>query len=242
MCYHGQGKLGGECMENLHMGHRDRMRKRFLAEGLENFAPHEVLEFLLFNTIPRGDTNPIAHRLLTHFGSLSAVFDAKYEDLLKVEGVGPKSAMLICSVQGLSKVYLSDQSKKKPIIKTTEDMAKYLRPRFLGANSELFYIVCLDDKRSVLQCQLLKEGQVDSVRVDMRHVVDIILRSPTTAVVLAHNHPAQFALPSSDDITQTKRIMDILKTLNIKVIDHLVFSKSDYVSMRDSGYFVGIDY
>lgn len=229
-------------MENLHIGHRERLRQRFLAEGLENFAPHEVLEFLLFNTIPRGDTNPLAHRLLMHFGSLSAVFDAKYEDLLKVEGIGPKSAMLICSVQGLSKAYLSDQGKKKPIIKTTDDMAKYLQSRFLGANSERFYIVCLDDKRSVLQCQLLKEGQVDRVKVDMRHIVDVILRSPTTAVVLAHNHPAQFALPSKEDIVLTKHIMDVLKSLNVNVLDHIVFSKSDCVSMRNSGYFVGIDY
>lgn len=229
-------------MEQLHIGHRERVRERFLSEGMDNFAPHEVLEFLLFNTIPRGDTNPVAHRLLKHFGSLGAVFDAKYEDLLKVEGVGPKSALLISSVKGLSKAYLSDHNRKRAVLRSTEDMVSFLKPRFLGVNSEQFYIVCLDDKRSVLQCQLLKEGMVDRVKVDMRQVLEVILRTPTTAVILAHNHPAQFALPSSDDVAVTKHITAILKTVSVRVLDHLVFSKSDCVSMRDSGYFVGIDY
>lgn len=225
-------------MEHLHSGHRQRVKERFFAEGLEHFAPHEVLEFLLFSTVPRGDTNATAHRLLEHFGSLTNVFEAKYEDLLAIEGVGPKSALLLCSIPGLSRAYLTDTQKKGIVLDTTEKAIEFLSPRFLGAREEQFYVVCLDDKRRVLHCECLNNGAVNRVNVDMRRLMDLVLRVSATAVILAHNHPAQLAVPSNEDIFVTQNMIDLLKAVSVRVIDHLIFSRDDCVSMRDSGYFI----
>jgi DNA repair protein RadC len=229
-------------MEHCHGGHRERVRDRFFAEGMEHFAPHEVLEFLLYTTIAREDTNPIAHRLIDHFGSLAGVFEARYEDLLKVEGVGPKSALLLCMVPDLARAYLIDSEKERAYLNTVPQMVRYLKPRFLGAAHEKFYVVCLDDKHSAIACQCLNEGLIDRVNVDLRKILEMVLRTSATNIILAHNHPSQIALPSPEDVEVTKNIANMLKPIGVRVLDHLVFSKEDCVSMHDSGAFLNIYY
>jgi len=228
-------------MENPHKGHRERVRERFFAEGLEHFAPHEVLEYLLFLTIPNGDTNPIAHRLIDRFGSLTGVFEASYADLCAVEGVGPRSAQLICSIPGLTRAYYADTQRKGTVLDTAAKMREFLAPYFIGAKEERFYIVCLDSKRRVLYCQRLNEGTIDKVHVDLRALMEIVLRVGATGILLAHNHPAQFAVPSNDDIVVTRYISSVLRAVSVKVIDHWIFSRDDCISLRESGYFVSIE-
>ena len=228
-------------MGNPHEGHRERVRRRFFEEGLEHFAPHEVLEYLLFFTIAQGDTNVIAHRLMEHFGSLTAVLEASYDALLEVEGIGPKSALLLCSVPSLSRVYLEDTLRRGAVLDTPKKMEDFLRPRFLGAREEQFYLICLDSRRCVLDCRRLNKGAIDRVHVDMRSILEIVLRTGATAIILAHNHPAQFAVPSSDDLAVTRYIASVLNAVSVKVLDHFVFSRDECVSMRETGYFVAIE-
>ena len=168
------------------------------------------------------------------------MFEASYEELLRVDGIGPKSALLLCSIPALSRVYLTDTQKKGMILDSAEKMIDFLSPRFLGMREEHFYLVCLDDKRRVLHCQCLGEGAIDRVNVDMRRVVDLVMRVSATAVILAHNHPAQFAVPSNEDIFVTKHIATVLKAISVRVLDHFVFSRDDCVSMRESGYFINL--
>jgi len=228
-------------MDNPHTGHRERVRRRFFEEGLEHFAPHEVLEYLLFFSIPARDTNAIAHRLIEHFGSLTAVLEAPYEALLAVEGVGPKSAQLLCSIPGAARAYFEDTRRKGTVLDMPGKMEEFLRPRFLGAREEQFYLVCLDSRRRVLDCRRLNKGTIDKVHVDMRAILEIVLRTGATGIILAHNHPAQFAVPSSDDLAVTRYISSVLKTVSVKVIDHFVFSRDECVSMRETGYFVAVE-
>jgi DNA repair protein RadC len=94
---------------NLHTGHRERLRKRFLAEGLDGFEDHQVLELLLFHIIPRGDTNPIAHRLLNRFGTLSAVLEADPKDLAGAEGMGDRAAMFLTLIPQVTRRYFHDR-------------------------------------------------------------------------------------------------------------------------------------
>lgn len=135
---------------NLHENHRARVRKRFEHEGLKTFADHNVLELLLFYSIPQKDTNDIAHRLLDEFGSLSAVFDAPKDVLMNVVGVGENTATLIKLMPELFSRYEQDKIKNESIVLNSAEAAgKYFMSRFIGANTEKLYAVCLDNNCKV---------------------------------------------------------------------------------------------
>lgn len=123
----------------LHSGHRERMRKRFLATGFDSFADHEILEVLLYYSIPRIDTNELAHRILDHFGSLSAVFDAEPEEIVKIKGVSDNTAVLIKMIPSLMRVYLADKQDKHPTLDTPDKVGMYLAEQFVGRTNE---VVC----------------------------------------------------------------------------------------------------
>lgn len=224
-------------MDDIHSGHRERMRERFFAEGLDHFAPHEVLEYLICLVVPRGDVNAVAHRLIDTFGSLTGVFEASFDELLAVEGVGAKTAQLLCSVPSLARVYMTDSRREGTVLDTYEKMKDFLSPRFIGARKEQLFLVCLNEKRRVLNCTRLNEGTIQKVAVDMRNILEIVLRTSATSVILAHNHPGQLAVPSRDDVAATRYVASVLRTVSVRVLDHLVFSGADCVSMRERGYF-----
>ena len=111
-------------MDNLHQGHRERLRRRFLAEGLDAFEDHQVLELLLFHVVPRVDTNPIAHQLLKRFGSLSAVLEADPRDLATVEGIGKQAAVFLSLIPQVTRRYFQDRvSRDQPHLTTSEAVA-----------------------------------------------------------------------------------------------------------------------
>ena len=134
-----------------HSGHRIRLKQRFLKEGnFDKFEPHNILEYLLFNTIPIRDTNDTAHRLLKHFGSLSAVFDAPYSELVKVEGIGPHTATLIKAVLPMARAYSRDKDNVGVILDCTDKYIEFVKEKYIGYNEEVFSIVCMDNSYKVL--------------------------------------------------------------------------------------------
>ncbi len=221
--------------ESIHKGHRERLKQRFLEEGLDNFTDIQVLELLLFYSIQRKDTNPIAHALLDHFGSLSRVLEAPIEELQKVPQITEHSAVLLKLVTELARYYQVDSAQQTEILTTLEDCGKYLVPRFFGRTKETVFLLCLDAKCKVLCCKELGEGSVNSASISVRKVVETALSSNATTVVLAHNHPSGIAVPSSEDIQTTKRIAGALNAVEIYLADHIVVADGDYVSMVQSG-------
>lgn len=218
------------------VGHRKRLRARFHNEGLESFQPHEVLEFLLTYAIARKDTNPIAHELLNRFGSFDAVLEASEEELLQVDGIGEQSASLIHLMPALSAYYLSEKNMHThPQCDSTEKIGMYLIPKFLGKTEEYSYLLCLNNRRQLLGCDLISQGSVSSAPIYFRKVSQILLRYQATAAVIAHNHPKGFALPSSDDIHVTQTLSTFLRQMEVELLDHIIVSGTDYVSLRDSG-------
>lgn len=220
----------------VHDGHRQRMRKRFLEYGIENFDDHNVLEMLLFYSNYRGDTNPIAHELIDHFGSFAAVFDAPIEELKTVKGVGENAALLIKLIPQVAKRYSISKDSYNNILSDSESAGKYLLPRFFAECEEVVYLVCLDAKCKVQKCQLLCRGGMDSANVDIRKIVEIALAYKSGRIIIAHNHPGGIALPSREDIETTRRLKNALKGVNIILADHIVVANDDFVSMADSGY------
>jgi len=221
---------------SIHDGHRARLKERFRQEGLDNFSDIQVLELLLFYAIPRQDTNPIAHALLEHFGTLSQVLEAPAEELEKVSGIGSNAATLLNLTTAVGRYYLVNRSTQNVILNTIEKCGEYLVPFFFGRRNETVFILCLDAKCKVLCCKEVGEGSVNSANVPIRRIVELALGANATTVVLAHNHPSGLALPSGDDIQATRRAASALSTVDIHLADHIVVADDDFVSMVQSGY------
>lgn len=221
----------------VHDGHRERLKERFRSEGLDGFTEVQVLELLLFYCVPRKDTNEIAHALLEKFGTLAQVLDANLADLEKVPGMGSSSALFLKLLSAAGRRYQISRTESASILRTIEQCGAYLQPRFFGRKHEAVFLLCMDAKCKVLTCKQVGEGSVNSAGVPIRRIVETALSANATMVVLAHNHPSGLALPSADDIRTTKRLAVALDTVEITLIDHLVFSDDDYVSMAQSGYY-----
>lgn len=222
-------------MPEDHKQHRQRLKNRFLREGLDHFERHNILELLLFYAIPQGDTNPLAHRLIDHFGSISAVFDASYEELLKVKGVGEHTAILLKLCLGITKAYLDDGNSPGVTLDSPNELCKYIVPKFAGETNEILYIICLDSRKRVLYCGKIQEGTINQVSLSGRKVAEKALSVNARFVVLAHNHPGSYAVPSSEDVRATEKMLLILRGIGIELMDHIIVAENDAVSMRESG-------
>lgn len=221
---------------SIHKEHRQRMRERFLAEGLDHFTEYQVLELMLFYVIPRRDTNPIAHALIDRFGSLSQVLEAPVEELEKVDGIGPNAALLLNLITAAARYYAVNRTEKQKILRTIEDCGDYLKSFFVGRRSEMVYLLCLDAKCKVLGCREVGEGSVNSANVPLRRVVEIALGLNASSVVLAHNHPSGLALPSGEDIATTQRVAAALSAVDVHLVDHIIVADDDFVSLVQTGY------
>ena len=221
----------------MHDGHRQRLKNRFLNEGLDNFEELQVLELLLFYCIPRQDTNPVAHRLLDHFGSLTQVLEATPEELKKVSGIGDAVATFLALVTSVGRYYCVNRASAVQILSNLEACGGYLTPRFYGRRNETVFLLCLDAKCKVLCCKEVGEGSVNSAAIPIRRIVEMALGANATSVVIAHNHPSGVAVPSNEDIQTTCRLAMALSAVEITLVDHIVVADDDYVSMRQSGVY-----
>ena len=221
----------------MHDGHRDRLKQRFLEEGLDHFSEVQVLEILLFYCIPRQDTNPLAHRLLEHFGSLSQVLEAPAEELQKVPGIGANAALYLSLVTAASRYYQVNRAMQQKVLNTIDKCGQYLLPFFVGRRNETVYMLCLDAKCKLLCCKEISEGSVNAAGISTRKVVEVALASNASTVVLAHNHPSGLAVPSDADVHTTYRVSAALDMVGVILADHIIVSDDDFVSLVQSGYF-----
>ena len=219
---------------NVHEGHRERKKRRFVESGLDSFEEHEVLELLLYYAIPRKDTNPIAHGLLKKFGSLDAVFAAPAEELMRVEGVGENAAVLIRLIQPLYR-RIRISATEETILNSVEKAGAFFMGRFAGERTESMYQACLDAKGKLLQVQKLSSGDVNFVHADIRAIVQNALLCRASAVILAHNHPSGVALPSDADNAVTMQVRDVLQSVGVVLFDHIIVADDDFVSLRQNG-------
>lgn len=222
---------------SVHAGHRLRLKKRFLLEGLEHFEKHNILELLLFFAIPQGDTNVTAHNLLSHFGSIRAVLDAPYDELVKIKGIGEHGATLIKLIPAIARTYMSESSENSAqYLCTTEARGNYLLPRYFGVLNETVYLLCLDNKGKPLGCSLIFEGSINSSQISLRKIVQTALAFNATCAVISHNHPNGIALPSQADLLTTLKISEALQFINVELIDHILIADGDFISFNDSGF------
>ena len=219
-----------------HEGHRDRLKKRFLSQGLEGFDDHTVLELILMYALPRRDTNLLAHRLIETFGGLDHVFEAKPEELQQVPGIGEHAAVLLRLIPAAGKRYLMLKESVGTVLSNSEDIGRYMVPRFLNLHRECVMILCLDAKLKAIYCGVVSTGSLTAASFSVRDVVECCLRFDTKYAVLAHNHVGGLALPSQADVVSTRRVQDALAMVEIRLLDHIIVAGRDFVSMKEDGY------
>lgn len=228
-------------MANEHSGHRDRLRERYLSEGLDSFAPHNVLELLLFYSVPRRDTNVLVHRLIEQFGSLVGVLNAGPEQLAQVEGIGMNAAVHLHLVADIARRYYAEAIAPPPNDARREDLMRYYGQRLVaacnGLPEETLYLVCLDNNLREISTDRISTGAPNAVQLPGRRIAEVALRHHAPSILLAHNHPRGIAIPSREDVAATLSLRDALRAISVELIDHFVIAGSDYVSMAQSGFF-----
>ena len=212
-------------MENnksCHSGHRQRMLEKLVRYGGEHFESHELMEILLFYSIPRINTNEIAHRLIDRFGSVRGVLDASIEELCSVEGIGLKSAELIRLV---TELYLRCSVES---IDTTKQFTKYsqvceyLNARYIGLSKEVVYLLIFNNSMRLIAAEKIAEGTSNSAAIRSDVVLRCAYSYNSNNVILAHNHPGGKAIPSGADITATGLIRNHIAGYGVKLIEHFV--------------------
>jgi len=212
----------------VHAGHRQRMKERFLTGGLEGFSDHEIFELILFYAIPRKDVNELSHRLIEKFGSYRAVFDADYEDICSVEGMGENAATLIKLMVSAWRRYALGDKKAPFVYDTLKKVGDYAVKLYVGVSVEKVYAMLFDNKMKLLDTVMLAEGAVNSVRVSTRTIVDKAIKKKASSIILIHNHPDGTTYPSKEDTMFSAYLKDLLANLDITLIDHIIVSGCYY--------------
>ena len=223
--------------KNPHQNHRARLRETFRKAGVDGMPDHNLLEFLLFYSIPRKDTNELAHKLIGSFGSLSRVFDASYEQLLEIDGMGESSALLISMIPSICRRYAEGKVSGKINLSDPEDAKAYLIKKFYGCKNEVFYMLCLDAVGNLINCVKLGEGTSGKVIIDKRETLEAALRVGADKVIFAHNHPNGVAAPSREDLELTSDHSSILLSLGIRLVDHIIVAEGDAISLASISKF-----
>ena len=210
---------------NLHQKHRKRMDERYRRSGFDGWSEYEILEYMLYATIARGDTSPQAHELLRIFGTLENVLEADVDELAKVDGIGHASARHLSSLYHLNK-YLNEKDIIVPrkFNLDTEKTVQYIRQQFSGDTSEVFIMICLDAKNKLIKTEALAHGTFNHADIDVTTVTRAAVRCKAAKVIFAHNHPSGNAVPSESDIHTTDWLTTALTACGVVVLEHVIIA------------------
>jgi len=226
----GLGEKGGT-LPHFH-GHRERLKARFRQSGAESLQDYELLELILFQSVPRRDTKPLAKALLARFGSFSEVLAAPNERLKEIDGVGDAVAHQLKVLLAAAQRFGRDPVRKATVLDSYTAVVDHCRAAMAFAPIEQFRILFLDRKNQLISDEVQQSGTVDHTPVYPREVVKRALELSATAVILVHNHPSGDPTPSRADIDMTKSVVDIAKPLGIAVHDHIIVGKNGHASFR----------
>ncbi len=222
--------------ENIHAGHRNRMRDRFRSSSLQAMEEHEQLELLLFYAIPRTNTNETAHRLLNTFGSIPAIIDAPLEEIEHVPGVGAGAGTFFRLLRELYPIYAQKHSRAKAIIKKPIDAATILSDLYTYIQAEAVTMILLNDHKKVLFAGLVHEDTLNCVRIDLRRIAQMALSYDASAMILGHNHPSGLCLPSPQDLRANAQAEESLSNLGITMLDHIIMTQDNFYSFAERGH------
>jgi DNA repair protein RadC len=213
-------------------GHRQRLRRRFLAAGSDAASDYEVLELILFRAIPLRDVKPLAKALIAKFGSFSEVISAPIERLKEVKGLGEAAITELKIVQAAATRLVRGEVSERPVLSSWSNVLDYCRTAMAFGEKEQLRILFLDKRNALIADEVQQTGTVDHTPVYPREVVKRALELSATAIVLVHNHPSGDPTPSRADIQMTQAIVEIARPLGIAVHDHLIVGKDGHASLK----------
>lgn len=220
--------------KNPHEGHRQRMKKKFLESGFRYFTENQIVEFMLFFSIPFMDTDVIAQRLLMKFGTIKGILEAPYKELITVNGVKENTAAHIKFINELCKMGGDIKVKKEVLadLSTEELQRKFCLHLFPGERKECVYALLLDDDGRLIKYERIGTGATHKVQVQMQRINSLVLNYDCGGVIICHNHPCNTTEPSYNDIDTTVAIMHLLDELGVELIDHIIVAKGTTFSLR----------
>ncbi len=218
-----------------YLGHRQRLRRRFLEGGAESMADYELLEMVLFAALPRGDTKPLAKALIKHLGSFAEVISADPARLAEVDGAGDAVIAAVKTVQASAVRLLREQVVRREVISSWQALLDYCHATMAYGRKEQFRILFLDRKNALIADELQQEGTVDHTPVYPREVVKRALDLGASAIIMVHNHPSGDPTPSRADIEMTKQVRAAGEKLGVALHDHLVIGRGEHASFKSMG-------
>lgn len=216
-------------------GHRTRMRERVLNHGASSLADYEVLEMLLYAASTRGDTKPLAKRLIKKFGSLSKVMSASPEQITQVDKAGEAVVATLKIAEILGERLLRSRVEKRNVMSSWQALLEYCQGVMGRREIEHFRILFLNNKNHLISDEIQQSGTVNHTAVYPREVVKRALEIGATSLILVHNHPSGDTTPSKADIDMTAEIMSAAAALNIRIHDHLIVSATENTSLKSLG-------
>lgn len=221
--------------ENIHKGHRKRLRGELIASDFpDSLEDYKILEALLFYGVPRKNTNEMAHILVEKFGSLHGVLEADADELFQVPGVTEKAVTLIKLILPISRRYHNFKYKEKKKFKDWNEVGDFLKIQHSCYKEEVFIVTTFSNDGEKKSCDVLSKGDVSSVGVSVKAIVQKVLNNNAPCVVISHNHIGRSALPSKSDVEMTKIIKNTLAQMDVRLLDHIIVAGDDYISMFQS--------
>ncbi len=223
--------------DNTHhaIGHRSRLRERFLVGDSHALHEYELLELILFRSIPRRDVKPLAKDLIKRFGDLSGVLAASYDSLIECESITPNIATDLKLIETVALKLGQARIINRTLLSSWDDLINYCRAKMAEKATEEFNVVFMDKKNQVIAFETVSRGTVDHAPVYPREVMKRALQLNASAIVLVHNHPSGDPTPSKADIDMTRRIQDISANLSIRLHDHIIIGKKSEFSFKNLG-------
>ena len=217
------------------LGHRQRMREKFINAKIGTFPDYEVLEMVLSYAIPRKDTKFLAKELLAKFKSFSKVLNAEKESLLSVKGVGEN--VLSCFKAILESTYhlTKEEVYNRPLLTSWQNLLDYCR-LLIGKNpKENFMVFYLNNQNELIDEDIFDYGTIDEISIYPREIAKRALFVNATALILAHNHPGGSCKASKADIEVTENLIKTLSNFNIRIHDHVILTDKKYFSFKEEG-------
>lgn len=221
--------------QTLYQGHRNRLRDRFKKSGAESLPDYELLELVLFRTIKRADTKPLAKALIARFGTFAEVLAAPRARLLEVKGVGATVADDLKILQAVSMRFARGEVRERHVLASWSKVIDYCRTAMAFAEKEEFRILFLDKKNALIADEVQQTGTIDHTPVYPREVVKRALELSASALILVHNHPSGDPTPSTADINMTKKIIAIAEPLDLAIHDHVIVGRDGHASLKGLG-------
>ncbi len=218
-----------------HLGHRKRVREKFLSSKGKELHDYELLEILLFSVYPRFDTKPIAKNLLRKFGDISAVINADFESLKEVDKIGDSAIVALKINSEIINRILKNKAKEKEVLSNYQALLDYAKNSLQDLNYEVFRVIFLDANYRIIEDELMSIGENDFVQISVKNIVKKALLLHSPFLILMHNHPTSNLEASNSDIKTTAEIQKALNPLNIEIIDHLIIGKNGYFSFKENG-------